>query len=236
MRTLLCERRSGSAAAVREACIPGTAPEKAMDDSAEFWNKRADKYSKSPVKDMASYNETLDRTRKHLSASDDVLELGCGTGPTALLLAPSVKQIIATDISSRMIEIAREKAVAQEVENVHFDTGTLFDEELGQGSFDVVMGFNFLHLLEDIPGAVHRVKELLKPGGLFISKTVCLAEQSRLWSLVLGVVRRLGLVPSVQCLKVGELEAIITSTGFEILETGSYPASPPSRFIVARMT
>jgi ubiquinone/menaquinone biosynthesis C-methylase UbiE len=208
--------------------------EKAMRDSAEFWNKLADKYSKKPVKDMENYDKTLDCTRKHLSASDNVLEVGCGTGSTALLLAPSVRQIAASDISSRMIEIAREKAVTQGVENVRFDRGTLFDEDLEQGSFEVVMAFNFLHLLEDIPGAVHRVHELLKPGGSFISKTVCLAEQSRLWSSLVAVMRPLGFSPYVDCLKVAELEGIITNADFEIVETGFYPPSPPSRFIVAR--
>jgi ubiquinone/menaquinone biosynthesis C-methylase UbiE len=205
-----------------------------MADSAEFWDKRADKYSKKPVKDTENYNKTLDCTRKHLSASDEVLEVGCGTGTTALLLAPSVKQITASDISTRMIEIAKEKSVAQKVENVRFDHGTLFDEDLEKGSFDVVMGFNFLHLLEDIPGAVRRVNELLRPGGLFISKTVCLAEQSRLWSVLLGVAKALGFAPYVRCLEVAELENIITSTDFEIIETGFYPPSPPSRYIVAR--
>jgi ubiquinone/menaquinone biosynthesis C-methylase UbiE len=208
--------------------------EKAMRDSAEFWNKLADKYSKKPVKDMENYDKTLDCTRKHLSASDNVLEVGCGTGSTALLLAPSVRQIAASDISSRMIEIAREKAVTQGVENVRFDRGTLFDEDLEQGSFEVVMAFNFLHLLEDIPGAVHRVHELLKPGGSFISKTVCLAEQSRLWSPLVAAMKALGFAPYVDCLKVAELEGIITNADFEIVETGFYPPSPPSRFIVAR--
>ena len=205
-----------------------------MRDSAEFWDKLADKYSKKPIKDMENYNKTLDCTRKHLSASDNVLEVGCGTGTTALLLAPSVKQIAASDISSRMIEIAREKAVTQGVENVRFDRATLFAEDLEKGSFDVVMAFNFLLLLEDIPGAVHRVHELLKPGGLFISKTACLAEQSRLWNLLLAVMNPLGFAPYVKCLKVAELEDIITSTDFEIVETDFYPASPPRHFIVAR--
>ena len=211
-----------------------TALEEEMADSAGFWDERADKYSKKPVKDTESYNKTLDCTRKHLSGSDEVLEVGCGTGSTALLLAPSVKQITASDNSSRMIEIAREKAVTQRVENVRFERATLFDEDLEKGSFDVVMGFNFLHLLEEIPRAVHRVNELLKPGGLFISKTVCLAEQSRLWNLLLAVMKPLGFAPYVKCLKVAELEDIITSTDFEIIEAGFYPPSPPSRFIVAQ--
>jgi 2-polyprenyl-3-methyl-5-hydroxy-6-metoxy-1,4-benzoquinol methylase len=203
-------------------------------DSATFWDKRADRYSKSPVKDQESYERTLDCTRKHLSASDEVLEIGCGTGTTALLLAPSVKQITASDISSRMIEIATEKAAARGVENVRFAHATLSDEALEKGSFDVVMAFNFLHLLEDIPGAVGRLNALLRPDGLFISKTVCLAEQSRLWSALVAFMKPLGFAPYVRCLKVAELEDIITGAGFEILETGSYPPSPPSRFVVAR--
>ena len=205
-----------------------------MPGSAEFWDKRADKYSKKAVKDQENYTKSLDCTRRYLSASDNVLEVGCGTGSTALLLAPSVKQITASDISSRMIEIAREKAAAQGVKNVRFDRATLRDEDLEKGSFDVVMGFNILHLLEDIPGAVRSVNELLKPGGLFISKTVCLAEQSRLWSLLVAAMKPLGIAPHVECLKVAELEGIITGAGFEIIETGLYPPSPPSRFIVAR--
>ena len=205
-----------------------------MRDSAKFWDKLADKYSKKPVKDTENYTKTLDCTRKHLSASDEVLEVGCGTGTTALLLAPSVKQITASDISSRMIEIASEKAATQKVANVRFDQSTLFDEDLEKGSFDVVMGFNFLHLLEDIPGAVRRVNKLLKRDGLFISKTVCLAEQSRLWSLLVAVMKALGFAPYVDCLKVAELEGIISNADFEIVETGFYPPSPPSRFIVAR--
>ncbi len=204
-----------------------------MPDAA-FWDKLADKYARKPVKDMENYNRTLEYTRKHLSATDEILEVGCGTGTTALHLAPSVKQITASDLSSRMIEIAKEKAVTQKVENVRFDQGTLFDDSFERGSFDVVMSFNFLHLLEDLPDALRRFNEVLKPGGLFISKTICLAEQSRLWSVLLAVMRPLGFAPYVRCLKVSELEKLITGTDFEIIEAGSYPASPPSRYVVAR--
>ncbi len=205
-----------------------------MPDRARFWDKRADRYSRRPVRDMENYNRTLDCARKHLSAGDTVLEVGCGTGTTALLLASSVKHTTASDISCRMIEIAREKAAAQGTENVRFEHGTLFDKTLGKGSFDVVMAFNFLHLLEDIHGAARRIYELLRPGGLFISKTVCLAEQSRLWSPLLAVLKPLRVAPYVRCLTVDELEGLITGAGFEILETGCYPPSPPSRFVVAR--
>lgn len=205
-----------------------------MRDTAGFWDKRADKYAKRPVKDTASYDKTLACTRKHLSASDHVLEVGCGTGTTALRLAPSVARITATDISSRMIDIAREKAVAEGSDNIRFECATLFDDSLQEGAFDAVLAFNFLHLLEDLPGAVRRIGELLKPGGVFVSKTVCLAEQTRLWGWLLAIIKPLGFVPYVRCLEVAELEGILTGAGFEIVETGFYPPSPPSRFVVAR--
>lgn len=205
-----------------------------MPDPAAFWDKIADKYAKKPIKDPVSYNQTLDRVRKHLSGSDEVLELGCGTGSTALLLAPAAGRITATDVSSRMIEIGREKAAAEGVENVRFACGTPFDLELADASFDVVLGFNFLHLLEDLEGAVARIHALLKPGGIFISKTVCLAEQTRLWSVVIAVMRPLGFAPYVRPLRVAELEDLILGTGFEIIDTRLYPKSPPSRLIVAR--
>jgi ubiquinone/menaquinone biosynthesis C-methylase UbiE len=205
-----------------------------MPEPARFWDKVADGYSKKPVKDTESYERTLDCTRKYLSPNDTVLEVGCGTGTTALRLAPNVKQLVASDISSRMIEIAREKAATQGVTNVRFDRATLSDLALEEASFDAAMAFNLLHLLEDIPAAIQRIHALLKPGGVFVSKTVCLAEQSRLWRLALIPVSALGLIPTVRCLRVAELEEIITRAGFEIAETGLYPPSPPSRFIVAR--
>ena len=96
-----------------------------MTQAARFWNRHADDYAKKPIKDEASFHQTLDRTRSYLSSGDQVLEIGCGTGTAALLLAPSVAQITATDISSRMVEIGREKASAEAVENVLRSGNTL---------------------------------------------------------------------------------------------------------------
>lgn len=205
-----------------------------MITAENFWDKTAQKYAKSPIKNMAAYNETMDHIRKHLSKDDSVLEVGCGTGTTALLLAEHVTQITASDISSKMIEIANGKAIEQKVENATFIQATLFDDSLEKGSYDVIMAFNFLHLLEDIPAASRRINELLKPDGIFISKTVCLAENFNLWPALLYILKKIGIAPYIKNMKIHELEKFITDENFQVLETGVYPASPPSRFIVAR--
>ena len=68
----------------------------------------------------------------------------------------------------------------------------------------------------------------------FVSKTVCLGEWNPLWGLAIAVMRAVGRAPFVQRVRAAEVEDAIREAGFEILETGAYPASSHSRFVVAR--
>ena len=64
-----------------------------MHKTAKFWDKAAAKYAKSPIEDIEAYNYTIGRTRSYLSPTDRVLEVGCGTGSTALLLGYPTFQV-----------------------------------------------------------------------------------------------------------------------------------------------
>ncbi|NRG19147.1 class I SAM-dependent methyltransferase [Rhizobiales bacterium] len=205
-----------------------------MQKAEKFWDKASRRYAKSPVKNMEAYNRTMERTKFYLSKEDDVLEVGCGAGSTALLLADQARRITATDISSEMIRIAEDKAKAQGVENAEFICAEIFEDALGKGPFDVALPFNLLHLVEDAPAAIRRIRGLLKPGGLFISKTVCLGGHSRLLRYVIPAMQAIGLAPYVSYLTAAGLASIIREEGFEIIETGNYPAKPPRPFIVAK--
>ena len=210
-----------------------------MQNAAQFWDKVAEKYAKSPIADMDSYTYTLQRTRSYLAPSDNILEVGCGTGSTALLLAEHVNQITASDLSGNMINVGSQKAADQGISNVKFVNAELFDNEIENGPYDAVLALNLLHLLEDVPQAIRRINGLLKPGGLFISKTVCveglrLPFKFRMIKMILPLMQLIGKAPYVNFMKIDELEGIISDGGFKIIETGNYPASPPSRYIVAR--
>src|SRR5690606_3061107 len=163
--------------------------------SSEFWNRSAAGYAKKPIADEEAYTQTLDRVRAHLSVSDKVLEVGCGTGTTALRLSPFAEHILATDLSHEMIRIARQKAEAQNVNNVEFRESTLDDAALPLTSFDTVMAFNVLHLVPDVSPALGRIHELLKPGGWFISKTPCVGAS--LIRHIIPVLRLFGQAPPV---------------------------------------
>jgi 2-polyprenyl-3-methyl-5-hydroxy-6-metoxy-1,4-benzoquinol methylase len=201
---------------------------------AAFWDRRADSYAKKPVPDEAAYAATLERVRAHLGPRDSVLELGCGTGTTALALAGNAGEILATDYSERMIAIATAKAGAAGAPNVRFRVTTLDDATLVPPSFDVVMAMNLLHLVGQLPAFLRHVHARVRPGGLFVSKTPCVGEQGRSLRIVIPVLRALGVAPSVSFVTERSLTADIARAGFDMVETGMYPVRSRSFFVVAR--
>ncbi len=204
-----------------------------MISQPDFWNRAAGKYANSPIKNMPAYEKTLARVRAHVVSTDNALELGCGTGTTALKLADALNHITATDISGNMIEIARSKAREQGADSVNFQVAQPGDGSL-QGQYDVVMAFNFLHLMADLPRVLAEIHDLVKPGGIFISKSTCMSGPYRLLWLLIAVMRLIGKAPYVNFFSTARLEQQIEASGFEILETGDYPESSPNHFVVAR--
>lgn len=203
---------------------------------ADFWNRIARKYARDPIGDMAGYERTLAATQAHLKGTDVAFEFGCGTGTTALKLAPSTARIVATDISDEMIAIAREKAQAEGVTNVEFAVATPDAAPFPDASFDAAMGFNILHLIAARAAALAGVHRLLKPGGLFISKTPCLKEMNPLIALAVPVMQALGKAPHVGFFTAATLESEIEAAGFEIIERARHASKgkDPRVFLVAR--
>jgi ubiquinone/menaquinone biosynthesis C-methylase UbiE len=127
---------------------------------ARFWDRTSRKYATAAIADQAGYERTLDRTRALLGPDDRVLELGCGTGTTALRIAGDVQNYLATDISAEMIAIAEEKRPAGPVRSPVFRTATAEALAPENGQFDAVLGFNYLHLVRDLPDTLRRIHAL----------------------------------------------------------------------------
>ncbi|RWQ80247.1 MAG: class I SAM-dependent methyltransferase, partial [Mesorhizobium sp.] len=118
---------------------------------ARFWDRSSRRYAMGAIADQAGYERTLDRTRALLGPDDRVLELGCGTGTTALRLAGDVQNYLATDISAGMIAIANKKQAAGPIPGLVFRTATVDAFTPGAEQFNAVLGFNYLHLVRDLP-------------------------------------------------------------------------------------
>ncbi|MEO0981075.1 MAG: class I SAM-dependent methyltransferase [Pseudomonadota bacterium] len=168
---------------------------------ARFWDKIADGYAKNPVRDQRAYEKKLAITQEYFTPDSEVLELGCGTGSTAIAHAPHVKRIHAVDMSAAMLDIARGKADEAGVSNIDFEQASVEAFQAPAGSYDVVMGHSLLHLLADRETATAKIYDLLKPGGVFISNTVCLKGTPSylriLYRVMIPAMRLVGRAPSV---------------------------------------
>lgn len=207
--------------------------EETMPQPSKFWDRHAKGYARRPVSDQAAYEQKLKLTQDYLEPDMQVLELGCGTGTTALIHAPRVKHITGVDISGGMLSIAQEKAVSAGIGNVTFQQSSIDDFDAPEASYDVVMGHSILHLLENKQAAIAKIKRLLKPGGVFVSSTVCLKGQLPLLRFLLPIGRFLGLLPMVRFFTPEELESDLTVAGFKIGHNWR-PGGSKAVFIVAK--
>ena len=159
-----------------------------------------------------------------------MLEIGCGTGSTALLHAPFVKEILATDFADEMLDIARSKAEAEGITNVRFEH---MNADAIDGSFDVVMAMSVLQLVPNRAEVIERIFRVLKPGGHFISSTTCLMDE--MWYLlpVLPLGRIIGQIPYVAFFTADTLRKNLETAGFEIVEDWQ-PAPKKALFLVAK--
>ncbi len=204
-----------------------------MDQSAKFWDKIAERYSNQPIADEAAYQKKLQVTREYFQPDMEVLEIGCGTGSTAITHAPYVKHIHAIDISSNMIEIAQGKADARNIENITFERSTIDEFSVQDQTMDVVLGLSILHLLDNKEEVIANIYKMLKPGGIFVSSTVCLGDTMKFFKFIAPIGKLLGLMPLVKVFTTKELENCLTDAGFDI-DYLWQPSKGKAVFIVAK--
>jgi len=204
-----------------------------MDRETAFWNKLADKYARRPISDEAAYQKKLEVTREYFQPDMEVLEIGCGSGTTAIAHAPFVGHIRATDLSPRMVEIAQDKAKAAGIDNVTFEALSVDALDVPGASIDVVMAHNILHLLDDKERAIADIHTMLKPGGVFVTSTPCIGDMMLPIRLIVPVGRLLRLIPPVKVFSVTELKDSLENAGFEI-DYEWQPTKSAAAFIICR--
>ncbi|MEM9530288.1 MAG: class I SAM-dependent methyltransferase [Pseudomonadota bacterium] len=200
---------------------------------ARFWNRIAERYSRKAVPDQDAYETKLKKTNSYLKITDQVLEIGCGTGTTALHHASRVARVLGTDISPKMIDIAREKARAAGADNIDFQVSSIEDLEPATGGYDVILAHSILHLLADVPGTLRQLHNMLKPGGLLISNTQCIGDSAAWLGWVAPLGRWLGLLPRINVFREPEFLRWIEDAGFSFEEVWQ-PKPKASHYIVAR--
>ena len=140
---------------------------------------------------------------------------------------------VSTDVSKRMIEIANSKLGDRPAGAVSFRQAEA-SQMVGDEPFDAICAFSLLHLVGDVHEVLDVVYRQLKPGGLFISKTVCLGDGFFGIRLLVRSLTAVGVAPKVVVLKRSQLVRHLKSAGFEIETVTHFGRQKINPFIVAR--
>jgi len=124
-----------------------------------------------------------------------VLDLACGTGILAYMLAKRGMSVVACDLSPKMIEVAKSTAAHENIIYMVQDAHTITPQDIGK-NVDVVVAKNALYHMD--PAQVFEaVSNLLVPSGYFIFSTLNAdANDIRLQLRLMGTAMYDGLVRS----------------------------------------
>lgn len=130
-----------------------------------------------------------------LQPGQTVLDIATGTGLAAIAAAQIVGStgcVLGTDFAVGMLQQARQKVLALGLTNIEFESVDADEQELQENQFDVILCSSAIVYLTDIPKALHRWHNALKPGGMVVFS--CLGESSPTASVLFRkVVKRYGI-------------------------------------------
>jgi ubiquinone/menaquinone biosynthesis C-methylase UbiE len=177
---------------------------------AEHWNGRAHRFNPA-----ASHLRHRDQWRGVLAAAlgtepKDAIDLGCGTGACAILLAELGHRVRGVDGSGAMLDFARAE-VRERGLDVDFIHSTMDDAPLENESADIVTIRNVLWTLENPKGALSLAHRVLRPGGtLLVSDGVWFLHRKNSSAAEFGAE-----LPFFNGLVVDDATTMLKQTGFE---------------------
>jgi SAM-dependent methyltransferase len=111
----------------------------------------------------------------------------------------------------------------------------LFDATLEPGSYDAIMAFYILHLVDDPVQVIKRIHELLTPDGRLICETPCLGEFVTVVGWLIAFVGTLGVLPKVRCFRIADLKSMMTNaSSLQLVESESVEENQKQLFVVAK--
>ena len=195
---------------------------KAYKNDYEYWSKRASIFDKSSC-DMdkkCSLDNKMDWVIGQFNDTDTTLEIGCGTGIYSALIANKVKNLIATDMSSEMLELARIKL--NQYDNVEIRPEDCYAISYEDNTFDSILLANLIHIVTDPLSVLKESRRVLKKGGRIIIVSYTFYGLSFIQKIIaiFHYIKNFGLPPSSgKMLSPADLSKIAEDAGFSVRES-----------------
>lgn len=202
-----------------------------MNKSERFFDKVS---SKSKPEPDITASKIIDSSMEYFEKGNYVLDFGCGSGAITNRIAKEVRAIDAIDISSGMLDFAKEQAEKSSISNINYIQSSIFDERFDNNKYDAILAFNVLHYIDDMPKLINRINTLLQPNGVFISSTACLKERRSLIGYLVLLLGKIGVMPKMHFYKRKELESLIINENFDKIKSEKI-SKLPEYFLVTRV-
>lgn len=107
--------------------------------------------------------------RMQIPALATILDLGCGSGWAARLMAESASagRVVGIDVSDEMVRLAREESV--DYPNAEFQVASAEQLPFNEAEFTHAFSMESLYYYADIGRALGEIRRVLKPAGLFVA-------------------------------------------------------------------
>jgi ubiquinone/menaquinone biosynthesis C-methylase UbiE len=140
---------------------------KAKEKAAASYNAAADHFDDEPLRFWSLIGKRT-VTNLKLQAGAKVLDVGCGTGASALPAAQAVGKngfVVGVDLAARLLDRARTKALAAGFDNVEFRLADMTALNYPDGSFDAIVSVFSIFFVPDMEGLVRELWRMVRPGG-----------------------------------------------------------------------
>ncbi len=135
--------------------------------AADAYNAAADHFDAEPLGFWSRHGARTVELMQ-LVRGARVLDVGCGTGSSALPAAQRVGPegtVLGIDIAHNMVFRAQAKARARGLDNVQFECLDMADLVFPDGAFDAVIGVFSIFFVDDMEAQIARLWRMLAPGG-----------------------------------------------------------------------
>ena len=143
-----------------------------QDNSTISWDGIAEEWAKFSEKNDYRNHFIIPNTIGMMGdiKGKSILDLGCGEGGYARILANMGADVTGIDCSYKTIEIAKEKSVKEEL-NINYLVGNSSSlDEISDSKYDIVLSSMMLMDCEDFKGTIREIHRVLRKNGqLFMS-------------------------------------------------------------------
>jgi len=177
-----------------------------------FWDFCAPIYDLAQKIKGKTYGEMLKIVRNIIPQGATILEVAAGTGEISVAVSDKADKILCTDLSEKMLNVARRKIRKRKIQNITVENQNIFSLSVADSSFDVVIASQVFHLLDCPEIAAAELKRVAK--STVILPMIFTKNLKGSAKFAIGLYKLFGFSPKVELIP-AEFEEFLRKIGFD---------------------